>query len=341
MVDDNPTMPGSRTSRVQEYLARRPNPFHNAAPPRTRRFAEVLPEAIEPMLKSHDRYSYVPITERAPYDWPNGQRLAVYVALNVEQFPFGEGLGVPVAPAQPEPDVVNFSWRDYGNRIGFWRILEMFDEFEIPLAMIINTEVFEHCPQIGAAIMERKDEIIGHGRTNAERQGTMEEPAERALIEQATARIHDFQGKPPAGWMSPWVSESTVTPDLIQEAGYAYMMDWGFDDQPIWLKTRSGRILSIPYPRPTNDLPMLHGRSFTPAQYADILIDQFDEMLRQSQSAPLVFGLSFHPYLIGHAFTLKHIRRAISHIASNRDVWFAHPGEIANHVAGLPKGIVG
>ena len=115
------------------------------------------------MLKSHDRYSYVPITEREPYDWPNGERLAIYVALNVEQFPFGEGLGVPVAPAQPDPDVVNFSWRDYGNRVGFWRILEMFDEFEIPLGMIINTEVFEHCPQIGAAIMERGDEIIGHG----------------------------------------------------------------------------------------------------------------------------------------------------------------------------------
>jgi hypothetical protein len=85
---------------------------------------------------------------------------------------------------------------------------------------------------------------------------------------------------------------------------------------------------------------MLHGRSFTPGQYADILIDQFDEMLRQSQSAPLVFGLSFHPYLIGHAFVLTHIRRAISHIAGHKDVWFAHPGDIANHVLNLPNGIV-
>ncbi len=305
------------------------------------RVADVPSEMIDPMLKSHDRYPFVPITEREPYDWPNGARLAVYVALNVEQFPFGEGLGVPIAPAQPEPDVVNFSWRDYGNRVGFWRILEMFDEFEIPLAMIINTEVFEHCPQIGAAIMERGDEIIAHGRTNAERQGTMDEPRERALIKGTTEKIRDFQGKPPSGWMSPWVSESTVTPDLVQEAGYRYLMDWGFDDQPVWLKTRSGRILSIPYPRPTNDLPMLHGRNFTPGQYAEILIDQFDEMRRQSQSAPLVFGLSFHPYLIGHAFSLKHIRRSISHIASHRDVWFARPGDIANHVLNLPKGIVG
>jgi peptidoglycan/xylan/chitin deacetylase (PgdA/CDA1 family) len=301
-------------------------------------FAENHSEVVDAMLKSHDRYSYSPITERTPFDWPDGKRLAVYVALNVEQFPFGEGMGVPVAPAQPEPDVVNFSWRDYGNRIGFWRILEMFEEFEIPLGMIINTEVFEHCPQIGAAILARGDEIIGHGRTNAERQGTMDEPEERALIEDATRKIDAFQGSPPSGWMSPWVSESVVTPDLVHEAGYRYLMDWGFDDQPVWLETRSGRILTVPYPRPTNDLPMLHGRSFTPAQYADILIDQFDEMRRQSESAPLVFGLSFHPYLIGHAFMLKHIRRAIEHIAAHRDVWLARPGDIANHAMNLPKG---
>jgi len=118
-------------------------------------------------MDSGRRAAPAEFTKPAPYDWPNGTRLAVYVALNVEQFPFGEGLGVPVAPAQPEPDVVNFSWRDYGNRVGFWRILEMFDEFQIPLGMIINTEVFEHCPEIGAAIIERGDEIIGHGRTNA------------------------------------------------------------------------------------------------------------------------------------------------------------------------------
>jgi peptidoglycan/xylan/chitin deacetylase (PgdA/CDA1 family) len=287
------------------------------------------------MLKSHDRYPYVPITEREPYDWPNGARLAVYAALNVEQFPFGEGMGVAVAPAQPEPDVVNFSWRDYGNRVGFWRILEMFDEFDFPLGMIINTEVFEHCPQIGDAIVARGDEIIGHGRTNAERQGTMDEADERDLIETATAKIREFQGKPAAGWMSPWVSESAVTPDLVHEAGYRYLMDWGFDDQPVWIKTRSGRILTVPYPRPTNDLPMLHGRSLTPSQYADILIDQFDEMRDQSRRQPLVFGLSFHPYLIGHAFALRHILRAIDHIASHSDVWLARPGDIASHVIAL------
>ena len=293
------------------------------------------------MLNHHDRYAYVPITHREPYDWPNGTRLAVFIALNVEQFPFAEGMGVELAPGQPEPDVVNFSWRDYGNRVGFWRLLELFDEVEMPVSMLMNTEILDHAPQIATAIRDRGDEIVGHGRTNAERQGTMTEEEERQLIAQVTESIGQYQGSPPAGWMGPWISESAVTPDLLQEAGYRYVMDWGADDQPIWLKTRQGRILSIPYPRPTNDLPMLHRYHVPPREYAEVLIDQFDEMLRQSRDQPLVYGLSLHTFLAGHAFRIKHLRRALQHIRSHADqIWLAHTGQIADHVIGLAPGLV-
>jgi peptidoglycan/xylan/chitin deacetylase (PgdA/CDA1 family) len=293
------------------------------------------------MLKSHDRYAYVPITERPTYEWPNGTRLAVFIALNIEQFPFGEGMGVQLAPAQPEPDVLNFAWRDYGNRVGFWRLLELFDEVEMPVSMMPNSEIFDHCPQIVAAIGERRDEFIAHGRTNAERQGQMSEEEERQLIADATDTIERHTGTRPAGWLGPWVSESAVTPDLLQEAGYRYVMDWGADDQPIWLGTRNGRILSVPYPKPTGDIPMFNGYHFTPAAYGDVLIDQFDEMLRQSQRQPLVCGLSLHTYLVGQPFRIKHLRRALEHIRSHSDsIWLAHAGAIADHVAALPAGTV-
>jgi peptidoglycan/xylan/chitin deacetylase (PgdA/CDA1 family) len=190
------------------------------------------------------------------------------------------------------------------------------------------------------AIKERKDEFVAHGRTNAERQGTMEEAQEVALIKEVTETITKHLGSPPAGWMGPWVSQSAVTPDLLQEAGYQYLMDWGCDDQPIWLKTKKGRILSVPYARPTNDLPLMHGRNLTPREYVDILIDQFDEMLKQSQTQPLVFGLSLHPYLIGHAYALKQLRRCFQHITSHSDIWLASSGQIANHAANLPDGVV-
>jgi hypothetical protein len=294
-----------------------------------------------PMLRSHGRYDYLPITERTPYQWPNGARLAIFTAVNVEVFPFAEGMGVELAAAQPQPDVVNYSWRDYGNRVGFWRLMELFDEFAVPVSMLMNTEVFAHCPQIVAAIRKRGDEFVGHGRTNAERQGTMPEDEERTLISDVVETFRRELGQAPAGWLGPWVSESFVTLDLLQEAGFKYHLDWTPDDQPIWMKTRSGRILSIPYVRPTNDLPMMHRYQITPEQYADLLIDQFEEMLVQARETPLVFCLSFHPYFAGHAFRIRHLRRVYRHITANKSkVWLAHTGQIAKHVMQLPGNVV-
>lgn len=293
-------------------------------------------------LTSHGRYPYSAIIDRPAYDWPHGKRLAVFLALNVEHFPFGEGMGIPLAPAQPEPDVVNYSWRDYGNRVGVWRLLAEFDRLALPATVLANTALYDHAPRVMEAFRARGDEIVGHGVTNAERQGTMEEADERDLIARTTAALTRHEGKPPTGWLGPWVSESRVTPDLLAEAGYRYVMDWAADDQPIWLATRKGgRILAIPYPRPSNDLPELHGARQTPSDYADILIDQFDEMLDQSRDMPLVYNLSLHPFLAGWPYRLRHIRRVLEHIAAHRDdIWLTHAGAIAAHIETLPDGTV-
>jgi allantoinase len=169
----------------------------------------------------------------------------------------------------------------------------------------------------------------------------MQEADERRMIGEVVDAIRNNTGSAPAGWLGPWVSESHITLDLLQEAGFSYHLDWLLDDQPVWMKTRNGRILAIPCPRPTGDLALMHRSQFTPEQCADILIDQIDEMLHQSRSAPLVFGLSFHPYLVGHAFRLKHLRRVYSHIASHADqIWLCRTGEIAKHIEALPAGMV-
>jgi peptidoglycan/xylan/chitin deacetylase (PgdA/CDA1 family) len=203
----------------------------------------------------------------------------------------------------------------------------------------MNTAIYDHCPEVAAAFRARGDEFVGHGRTNGERQGEMSEADERSLIVSTAALIERHEGRRPLGWMGPWVSESRVTPDLLHEAGYRYVMDWMADDQPLWLATRAGgRILALPYARPTNDLPMLHGAKHTPEAWADMLIDQFDEMLEQAESQPLVFNLSLHPFLVGHAFRLRHLRRALAHIAAHRErIWLTHAGTIADHAASLPE----
>jgi peptidoglycan/xylan/chitin deacetylase (PgdA/CDA1 family) len=293
-------------------------------------------------LKSHDRYDYSPLRDRADYWWPNGRKLAVYFALNLEHFSFGEGLGAELAPGGPHPDVLNFAWRDWGNRVGAWYMLEAFDALKLPMAALVNSAMYDYAPQLVAAFRARGDEIVGHGRTNAERQGTLDEPAERALIAHATERLAREEGRDPEGWLGPWISHSPVTPDLLAEAGYRYLLDWCMDDQPIWFRCRDGRrILAVPYPQEANDIPAIAARKMNADAFADLIIDQFDEMLELSQGRPLVMGVALHAYLVGQPHRLRHLKRALRHIARQRErIWLTTPGAIARHCAALPAGVV-
>src|SRR5215467_5148311 len=137
--------------------------------------------------RTHDRYPYSPITGRPLYSWPDGKRLAIYVALNLEWFSFGEGLGAELAPGGPAPDVLNYAWRDYGNRIGVFRLAELFGELNLPASLLVNAEMYRHAPQAVAAFAGA--EIIGHGRTNSERQGELTQHKEGLLIKETTAAI--------------------------------------------------------------------------------------------------------------------------------------------------------
>jgi allantoinase len=289
--------------------------------------------------KTHDRYPYSAITERPDYSWPQGRRLAVYTAVNLEWFSFGEGLGAEIAGSH-QPDVVNYSWRDYGNRVGVFRMADLFNELNMPVSLLVNSLMYEHAPQAVAAF--KNSEIVGHGRTNAERQGTLAEPEERALIDDTTMALAKHSGRQPKGWLGPWISQSKVTPDLLQEAGYTYLLDWCHDDQPVWMKTRKGRILSVPYPQEVNDIPQIVNRKREGDEFADMIIDAFDVMLEESAKRPLVFGIALHAYLVGWPHRFKYLARAFRHIAKHADerVWLTTTGGIAAHATTLAPGIV-
>lgn len=288
----------------------------------------------------HDRYPYSPITARPAYDWPGGRRLAVYVGLNLEWFSFGEGLGAELAPGGPQPDILNYAWRDYGNRVGVFRLAELFRTLNWPVSLLVNSAMYEHAPEAVAAFPDA--EIVGHGRTNSERQGTMAESEERALIAEATAVLTKHSGVAPKGWLGPWISQSPLTPDLLQEAGYSYMLDWCHDDQPVWMKTRRGRILAVPYPQELNDIPQIVGRKREGADFADMIVDAFAVMRNECETRPLVMGIALHPYLVGWPHRFRHLARALDHIARKADdkVWLTTAGAIAAHAATLPQGTV-
>src|SRR3979411_748044 len=245
----------------------------------------------KPLLPQHGRYDYIPLPERKDYSWPAGKRLAFCLTTNVEWFAFGAGLGHDPAK-QGEPQTHrNYAWRDYGNRIGVWRLLELFDELKLPAAHNTNSLVYEYAPQIMAAIRKRGDEVVAHGRTNAAHLRSVWQPDEERLLREVTETITRHEGAPPAGWMGAGAYETANTPDLLKELGYKYLMDWPMDDQPVWLRTRSGPLLSVPYPHEVNDVPMVVLHHGTSTAFADMAIDQIDEMLAQSDKQPLALGI--------------------------------------------------
>ena len=286
------------------------------------------------MLRAHGRFDYAPIIGRRSFVWPQGRRLAVYVALNLEHYAFGEGLTENLVPGMPAHDVLNHAWRDYGNRVGAWRLRDAFERLEIPATVLVNSELYAYAPALVAAFRERGDEIAAHGCTNSHSQAGLAEADERALIARATDAIETHEGRRPDGWLGPWIAETPVTPDLLHEAGYTYVLDWCADDQPIWLATRRGRLLAVPYPQELNDSTAIVGRGVGASEFADMIVDQFDEMREQATDAPLVMGIALHAYVTGQPFRLRHLRRALAHIAAQRsEVWLTHAGAIARHFA--------
>jgi peptidoglycan/xylan/chitin deacetylase (PgdA/CDA1 family) len=156
---------------------------------------------------------------------------------------------------------------------------------------------------------------------------------ERKLLRYCRERIRRESGRAPAGWLSPWISESFATPDLLAQTGYRYTLSWCHDDQPVKLKTRSGSLWSVPYPQELNDLPMIVARRMDGRDFADMIVDNFDEMLAQSRSQPLVMGIALHPYLVGQPYRLRHLRRALKHVSASKRVWLTTPGAICDFAA--------
>ncbi len=292
-------------------------------------------------LPRHDRYDYSALPARADYSWPGGKRLAVCICNNIEQFAFLSGLGSDSTQPGAPQSTRNYAWRDYGNRVGQWYLFDLLDELEVPASHNVNALVLDTCPEIVDRIKARGDEVVGHGRTNAERQDVLPEEEEAHLIAEATEGVARHFGARPVGWLGPYLAQSPVTLDLLKEAGYEYVLDWPADDQPFLMRTRAGPILSVPYSIEINDSPALVFRQHSAREFEEMMIDQFDEMLLQSERRPLVFTVVLHPFVIGQPFRLRAFRRAMAHVLAERErLWLTTPGEIARHCMGLPEGVI-
>jgi peptidoglycan/xylan/chitin deacetylase (PgdA/CDA1 family) len=288
-------------------------------------------------IKSQHRYSYTPITEHRIGRWPDGKGLAVYVTLGVEDYRFGEGLKENILTEVPNPDLVNTSWRDYGNRVGGFRILERMQSLKIPLSVLLNTSVYESAPALIESLRDAGCEFIGHGVTNSDSLHGRGEQDELLYLQEVRAAIIEREGAMPLGWSSPWLAHTENTIDLLKLAGYDYILDFNMDDRCVWLKSKHGPLLHIPYGVELNDSSTVIGRYASASEFSQMIIDQFDELLRASQRQPLVMSIVLHSFISGQPFRLAAITRALQHIVSHREqIWLTSPGKIYQKVSEDP-----
>ncbi|WP_326836344.1 polysaccharide deacetylase family protein [Amycolatopsis rhabdoformis] len=279
---------------------------------------------------SNPFYAYSAITDRPPLRMPRGERIAVWAGLNIEHYEYGKpALSLAQFTAGLTPDPLNHGWRDYGPRVGIWRLVDMFDHLDIQPTAIVNSDVVEQYPAIVRAGIERGWDWVAHGKNNSTWQTGMAPAEEKAYIGAVTDSIEFATGKRPKGWLGPALTASAATNDLLAEHGYLYNLDWGVDDEPFPLTVSAGSLISVPYSTELNDIPFSVLQGQPAAAFGQALIDQFDQLYAEGASRPRVLGFGVHPFLSGQPYRLRYLVEALQHMAKHEGVWFATADEIA------------
>ena len=218
------------------------------------------------------------------------------------------------------PDIPNWAWHEYGNRVGFWRMLDMFDDLRIPAVLAINGSAIARYEPIVRAARERNWEFIGHGFSQKNMQKVADERDD--IRRTASAAIREATGKNPRGWLGPGLTETWETPDLLAEEGYDYVCDWVLDDEPVVLKTRGGTIVNIPYTQECNDVAMMLIQHHKASEYRDRALDQFAQLYSDAGAAPASWRWCCTPTSWARRTGCKYVRDALAHIRGHDDVVF-------------------
>jgi peptidoglycan/xylan/chitin deacetylase (PgdA/CDA1 family) len=278
-------------------------------------------------------FPYSPIIERPRLRWPNDARVALWVIPNIEFFalddsvPAGAG-GTGIKP----PDVPTWASRDYGNRVGVFRMMDTMDRYGIRGTVALNSDVCIHHPAIIEAGKARGWEWMGHNRTNTQRLNAVPAEEEAALIKSVVDTIAASTGVPPAGWLGSGLQETWNTVRYLAEAGLEYVADWVNDDQPYFIDAGPNkRLVSLPYSWYINDKPAFEHDNRTAAEFCDMICRQFDVLYREGAESGRVMAIALHPYLTGLPFRIGALEDALAYICRHEGVWRATGSEIVRH----------
>ncbi|MFA6112740.1 MAG: polysaccharide deacetylase family protein [Sphingomonas sp.] len=286
-------------------------------------------------------YAYSPIVDRPRIQWPNGARVAFYVGLNIEHFEIDKpSTSIWGGTAHLVPDPLNYGWRDYGVRVGIWRMIEIFDALGIRPSVLLNSDVCRHYPGIIQAGVSRDWAWLAHGKTNSALHHGFSQDEEKAVLEEVVETIAAATGRRPQGWMGPGLTETFETPRLLRELGLSYVLDWCADDQPFALAEPG--MYSVPYAVELNDIMLLVAKGFTGEAFYQAIVDQFDQLYAESAESGKVMALALHPFVAGQPFRHPYLARALAYIAGHDGVWLTTSDAIADHyIASISRAGIG
>lgn len=286
-------------------------------------------------------YEYSAIVDRKPLKWPNDARIAVVLTVNVEcwdpvpekgklSYPGGPNL-LPIPLPEGVPDFVNHTWREYGQRVGIWRILEVFDKHQIQATATINTSLGKRFPRILDELKKRDWELVAHSQVENDLlvNFTRDREAEKAYIQATLAEYEEVVGRKAKGWLSPSVSPTVNTLGILVEEGIEFFCDFVNDDQPYPIQVGSKQILSIPYTTEINDYPLFMRHFHSPQTVFEIVQAQFDTLYREGEKSGRMMNVGLHPHVVGQPYRIPTLDRILTYMKSQEKVWFTSREEIA------------
>ena len=278
-------------------------------------------------------YDYVPIIDREPFKLPDGARVAVLPYINIEHFP-ADIPGTALIPGTQgfSPDPLNYGWRDYGNRVGLWRMMELMDKVGMRGTVCLNSEIIREYPRIIEEGMARDWAFIGHGINNApanfignapDGEGghiPLDEEKERSIISTVCKTMEEALGRKTKGWLSPFLTHTDNTPKILEENGVEYLCDFTADDHPFRFNTPKNNLIAVPYTVELNDIPAFLNLGVSSEAFGDMIVDQFDVLYEEGATNARCMPICLHTFHVGQPNKFKHLKRAFEYIAGHDDV---------------------
>ena len=275
-------------------------------------------------------YPYSPINRRPKWKWPNGARLAIWVAPNLEFFPLTKPLAASPLQKTPEkaPTIRTWGVRDYGNRVGVFRLMDLLSKYGVRATASLNADLCEQHPQIVEDAVKLGWEFLAHNRTNAVWLSAIPPDEERDFIRYCTERVARATGKRPTGWLSSAMDETWNTLDHLVAEKFLYVTDWVNDDQPYRMQAGGGEIVYLPYSYEVNDNAQIAGRLATIDDFELMIKRSFDVLYREGEESARVMAICLHPFISGVPHRIAGLDAAFRYICDHNDVWWATGEEI-------------